>query len=103
MLTELSLFKAGLKQKIIAEEIGVRPSTISRELRRNMPALGRKAGIYEEERAQQKAEKRHQIKPKLLKFDDRMKEYAAEKLQEKNGVLSCSAKGNRIGKVACEP
>lgn len=58
-----------MKQNFIAEEVGVHPGTISRELRRNMAARGRKAGIYEAERAQQKAEKRHQDKPTLLKLE----------------------------------
>jgi transposase, IS30 family len=94
-----AFFKAGMKQKFIAEMIGVHPSTISRELRRIMAARGRKAGIYEAERAQQKTERRHQDKPKLLKFDDRMKEYAVEMLQEKKWSPELiSQKGKETGK-----
>lgn len=72
-----------MKQECIAEEIGVHPSTISRELRRNMAARGRKADMYEAERAQRKAENRDQDKPKRFMFDDPLKEYAAEMLQKK--------------------
>ncbi len=87
-----------MKQKFIAEMIGVHPSTISRELRRNTAARGRKAGIYEAERAQQKTVRRHQEKPKLLKFDDRMKEYAVEMLQEKKWSPELiSQKGTETG------
>ena len=94
-----AFFKAGMKQKFIAEKIGVHPSTISRELRRNTAARGRKAGIYEAERAQQKTVRRHQDKPKLLKFDDRMKEYAVEMLQEKKWSPELiSQKGTETGK-----
>jgi len=78
-----AFLKAGKKQKFIAEQIGVHPSTISRELRRNTATRGRYAGLYDSQRAQQKAEKRHHTKPKHVRFDDSMKEYAAEMLQDK--------------------
>ena len=64
-----------------------------------MAVRGRKAGIYEAERAQQKTARRHQDKPKLLKFDDRMKEYALEMLQEKKWSPELiSQKGTETGK-----
>lgn len=48
-----------------------------------MAARGRKADMYEAERAQRKAENRDQDKPKRFMFDDPLKEYAAEMLQKK--------------------
>jgi len=94
-----AFFKAGIKQKFIAEQVGVHPSTISRELRRNTATRGRNAGLYEAQRAQAKTDKRHQVKPKLLKFDDQMKEYAAEMLQDKKWSPEIiSKKGIETGK-----
>jgi IS30 family transposase len=42
-----AFLKAGMSQKEIATQIGVHPSTISRELKRNTPARGCLAGQYE--------------------------------------------------------
>ena len=99
-----AFFKAGIKQKFIAEEVGLHPSTISRELRRNTATRGRNAGLYEAQRAQVKTDKRHQVKPKLLKFDDQMKEYAAEMLQDKKWSPEIiSKKGIETGKMSCQP
>ena len=39
-----ALVKAGMKQKMIAANIGVDPSTVSRELARNIAQRGRTAG-----------------------------------------------------------
>ena len=41
-----AFIKAGMKQKKVAAELGVDPSTISRELRRNTAQRGRTAGSY---------------------------------------------------------
>jgi IS30 family transposase len=68
-----ALIKAGIKQKIIAEQLGVHPSTISRELNRNKAKRGRTAGIYTASNAQRKTDLRHKNKPKLIKFSDSMK------------------------------
>ena len=56
--------KSGMSQKAIAIELGVHPSTISRELRRNTPARGRLSGQYLASNAQRRTVKRHQEKPK---------------------------------------
>lgn len=65
--------KAGMSQKAIANELGVHPSTVSRELRRNTPARGRLAGQYLASNAQRRTVKRHREKPKCRVFDDAMK------------------------------
>ena len=72
-----------MKQKFIAVQVGVHPSTISRELNRNIASRGRTAGLYSAERAQKKAQTRHEEKPKLIKFDTKLKETAAAMLIEK--------------------
>jgi IS30 family transposase len=62
-----------MSQKAIANELGVHPSTVSRELRRNTPARGRLAGQYLASNAQRRTVKRHREKPKCRVFDDAMK------------------------------
>jgi IS30 family transposase len=47
-----SLFDLGLSQVEIAEQIGVHKSTISRELKRNIPKRGQTAGRYIGDHAQ---------------------------------------------------
>jgi IS30 family transposase len=42
-----ALLKAGLTQKLVATYIGVHPSTISRELDRNVGKRGRLANTYQ--------------------------------------------------------
>jgi IS30 family transposase len=54
-----ALVKAGLKQKTIAEQIGVSASTICRELRRNTAKRGRTANEYVAINAQRKTNLRH--------------------------------------------
>jgi IS30 family transposase len=57
-----------MKQKMIAQEIGVLPSTISRELKRNTAKRDRTADEYSADNAQRKMNQRHQLKPKVVKF-----------------------------------
>lgn len=56
-----AFLKAGMSQKRITQEIGVHPSTVSRELNRNMAKRGRLAGEYVAQNAQRKTELRHPI------------------------------------------
>jgi IS30 family transposase len=63
-----AFLKAGMKQKMIAKEIGVDPSTISQELGRNIAQRGRTAGNYVAANAQRKTDQRHSCKHKLTKF-----------------------------------
>lgn len=51
-----------MKQKMIADIIGVNPSTVSRELSRNTVQRGRTAGEYIALNAQRKTDYRHHIK-----------------------------------------
>jgi len=58
-----ALRKEGLSQKAMAMNIGVHPSTISRELRRNKGLRG-----YRPAQAQCKATERHHEKPKAIRL-----------------------------------
>jgi IS30 family transposase len=71
-----AFLKAGMKQKMIAHEIGVNPSTISRELSRNIAQRRRTAGSYLATNAQRKTDNRHYNKPKVIKFSADMKKQA---------------------------
>jgi IS30 family transposase len=94
-----AFLKAGKKQNWIAQQIGVHPSTISRELNRNIAKRGRTAGDYVAENAQRKTEQRHQFKPKVIKFTRPMKEQAVKWLtNEKWSPEIISAEGHRTGK-----
>jgi len=68
-----AFLKAGMKQKMIAEHLGVHPSTVSRELKRNTAKRGRTSGEYLAANAHRRTKIRHQDKPKLVKFTDKMK------------------------------
>ena len=91
--------KAGMKQKLIARELSVAPSTISREISRNTAKRGFGAGTYKAENAQRKTENRHKDKPKLVKFTLEMKNQAVSWLgNEKWSPELISVEGNRTGK-----
>jgi len=68
-----ALLNAGLKQKNIAEQLGVSASTISRELSRNVAKRGRTAHAYIAVNAQRKTSLRHRMKPKKVCFTEDMK------------------------------
>lgn len=67
------LLRQGKSQKEIANVLGCHKSTISRELKRNTPQRGRGAKEYNPDRAQMKAQKRHQEKNKHIIFTDEMR------------------------------
>jgi IS30 family transposase len=69
-----ALLKAGINQKLIAEQLNVHPSTISRELKRNIAKRGQTAGEYHSRIAQKRTMIRHKIKRKHCVFDDKMKQ-----------------------------
>ncbi len=73
-----ALQKAGYKQKEIADELSVHPSTISRELRRNRD----KMRGYVAEMAQVKCSKKHKEKPKRFSLTKRVQKYIRAKLKE---------------------
>jgi IS30 family transposase len=90
--------KAEKKQKWIAEQIGVHPSTISREMSRNIAKRGRTAGSYIATNAQRRTDQRHEFKPKLVKFNLAMKRHAVKKLEvEKWSPELISVKGKETG------
>ena len=91
--------KAGMRQKNIAQEIGVHPSTISRELGRNTAKRGKTAGEYVADNAQRRTEQRHHSKPKVVKFSTQMKEQAVRWLSvEKWSPEIISVEGHKTGK-----
>jgi IS30 family transposase len=93
-----SFLKTGMKQKLIAQQIGVHPSTISRELRRNIAKRGQTSGEYLAENAQRKTERRHYYKPKKTKFTEPMMKKAVRWLSiEKWSPELISVEGNRTG------
>jgi len=94
-----AFLKAGMRQKNIAQEIGVHPSTISRELGRNTAKRGKTAGEYVADNAQRRTEQRHHSKPKVVKFSTHMKEQAVRWLSvEKWSPEIISVEGHKTGK-----
>ena len=67
-------------QKEIAEQLAVSPSTICRELKRNVAKRGRTSGEYLAENAQRKTKLRHQTKPKQIKFTEQLKKQVVHQL-----------------------
>jgi IS30 family transposase len=66
------MLQKGYKQKHIAEAIGKDKSTVCRKIRRNCDA---RSVAYRYELAQRKCEKRHQTKPKKIRFTEQVKAY----------------------------
>jgi IS30 family transposase len=75
--------KIGIKQKKIAQELGVSPSTICRELSRNTAKRVNTSRTYVASNAQRRTEQRHDVKPKLVKFTPELYRQAVEWLTEK--------------------
>lgn len=76
------LLKARVSQKETALQVNVHPSTISRELKRNVGLRGRGAGVYHGGNAQRKTDIRHDKKPKKEVFTTSMKHWAVQRLKE---------------------
>jgi IS30 family transposase len=94
-----AFLQAGMKQKNIALALDVHPSTISRELERNIAKRGQTSGKYFAENAQRKTIQRHHQKPKIVKFSFSMKEQAVKWLKyEKWSPEIISIVGNKTGK-----
>lgn len=68
-----ALLKADKNQKEIASITGVHKSTISRELKRNIPKRGVGAKEYHSLNAWRKTRLRHERKPKYKRFTSKMK------------------------------
>jgi IS30 family transposase len=77
-----ALLKTGIKQKEIAAIVKVHPSTITRELKRNVGSRGRGAGVYQSTNAQRRTNLRHQEKPKKVIFTKSMKDWIVDRLKE---------------------
>lgn len=75
-----ALHKAGHKQKEIAIQLCVSPSTISRELKRNTLLGGYDYGKYIAVKAQRRTDVRHQKKRKQFSFTAEMKNKIVEQL-----------------------
>jgi len=77
-----ALIKAGINQKNVAFQVGVHPSTISRELKRNVPKAGRGLAGYHAQRAQDKTKLRHRYKAKQILFSEQMKQIIVRQLKD---------------------
>ena len=71
--------KRGVTQKEIATTIGVHPSTICREIKRNKDSVTQE---YHYAFAQTKTQRRQQAKAKYTVFTSRIKTYIKSKLKE---------------------
>jgi transposase, IS30 family len=92
-----ALLKAGNKQNAMASILGVHPSTICRELKRNTPAAGVGSGIYWASNAQRRTTLRHQYKPKNIVFSKEMKRYCRALLKRpKYSPAIISATGKQV-------
>ena len=99
------LLKAGKSQEEIATAVGCHKSTVSRELNRNVAKRGRGAKEYDPNKAQQKTELRHRVKPKCIRFTASMRKQTVKWLSvEKLSPELIAAKGKqRYGEfVSCE-
>jgi len=77
-----ALLKTEATKKEIANIVHVHPSTITRELKRNVGLRGKGAGVYRTANAQRKTNLRHQEKPKRAIFTKPMKDWIADRLKE---------------------
>ena len=78
-----ALIATGKNGKEIAKAVGVHPSTISRELKRNGLQKGAQSKTYQAEQAQEKTRQRHQNKPKAIRFTEALKQEARELMLSK--------------------
>lgn len=95
-----TLFNLGLTQIKIAEQIGVHRSTISRELKRNIPRRGRTAGEYIGKHAQAKTDFRHSNKQKKVLLNEHLKKRIESLLKYEKWSPELIAK--RLSKVSEE-
>ena len=77
-----ALLRSGQKQKDIAFILEVHPSTISRELKRNIPKSGVGAKLYRASNAQRRTDLRHRIKSKAMYFQEEHKVVCRRLLEE---------------------
>ena len=77
-----ALINVGMNQKSIALQLNVHPSTITRELKRNIAKRGQTSGCYIARVADKKTQKRHKEKRKHTVFDFQMKQTVSHFLTE---------------------
>lgn len=78
-----ALLKTNSSKSKIASIIGVHPSTIYRELKRNTAKRGRTAGKYKADNAQRRTTLRHKKKFKQIRLTEELKEEIAHLLRDK--------------------
>lgn len=71
------LLETEISKSEIAEILGVAPSTIYRELRRNIAKRGKTSGTYVANNAQRRTDARHKKKPKQVLLTEPLKERIA--------------------------
>jgi IS30 family transposase len=100
------MWKQGYSQKDIAKELGVSPSTICRELHRNITFVRTALGSwqYKVDYAQGYADDRQKNKPKHIKFTAEVEEFVQEKLLIKWSPeqISGYAKANNLFSISHE-
>lgn len=77
-----ALISEGFSQTYIANKIGCNKSTISRELKRNVPKRGKGAKIYDASKAHEKTQLRHKSKNKHVSFSTELKLQAKSLIEE---------------------
>lgn len=92
-----TLYKLGKSQKDIALYLGRDKSVISRELRRNCDL---RSGEYRADLAQRKYEKRHEQKPRYLRFTEPVRAYVEEQLARDYSPEQIAGRA-RLDKVSC--
>jgi len=78
-----ALISTGMTQSSIADHIGVHKSTISREIRRNVPQRGSGAKIYVAINAESKTQNRHKFKKKNIYLTTDLKKQMKEWMEQK--------------------
>lgn len=96
-----ALLETGISKSEIAEIIGVDPSTIYRELTRNIAKRGRTAGSYIATNAQRRADIRHKSKPKQLLLTEQLKARIAGLLRYEKWSPELISKRLAIEDKAC--
>lgn len=100
-----TMLEAGYTQSTIAKLLNRSESTISRELRRNMPKRGQGAGQYIACRAQAKTDHRHKHKEKAIKLTPEIKSQIRELIKEQRlspELISGRAKLENVNMVSHE-
>ena len=91
------LLDAGHSRSVIAEQLGVHKSTVSRELSRNSDG---RSGAYRPELAQRKRDERQKAKPKKKCFTSAIEQYVVSKLKQDLSPEQIVGKARRQG-VEC--